>query len=235
MATKTAFGLGLVGVFLGALVGGCAHTGGQTGEEQTPCWSKQTPLSLAEGSPLGFSAQDSLSFAAGAHSAPLRWLPATDLPYGPESGDGAVKVTITSLGNARFATTSDDPHPTELLCMPSVLSDVAVDFETAGGAFDEHFQGVLAASDPANAAISATVLGNHLAGSFAFDAAALGSARLAQVELNLSFGAQSFSGSIAAGIEQADGSSGNSSVSFRNVPIACWGSGAPPGVAGCAQ
>jgi len=222
---KTAFGLALFGAF----VNGC--TGGQTGEDQWPCWSKQTPLSLAETSRLGFSAQDSLSLAAGVHTAALHWLPAQDLPYGPESGDGAVTVTITSLGNARFAETSDNQRATDLLCMPSVLSDVDVDFETAGGAFHEHFQGVLVASDSASATISATVLGNHLAGNFAFDPAALGSARLVRIELNLSFGAQSFSGAIAAGIEQVD----SSTASFRIVPLACWGSGAPPGFAGCTQ
>jgi hypothetical protein len=235
VVTKTAFGLGLFGALFAALVSGCAHTGGQTGEEQTPCWSKQTPLSLAEVSPLGFSAQDSLSFAAGAHSATLHWLPATDLPYGPESGDGTVNVTITSLGNARFAETSDNQPMTELLCMPSVLSDVAVDFETAGGAFHEHFSGVLVASDPANAALSASILGDHVAGNFAFDPVALGSARVVRIELNLSFGAQSFGGSVAAGIEPHDAASGGSTHSLRIVPLACWGSGAPPFVAGCAQ
>jgi hypothetical protein len=232
---KTAFGLGLFGALFVAFGSGCAHTGGQTGEEQTPCWSKQTPLSLDEVSPLGFSAQDSLSLAAGVHSAPLHWLPATDFPYGPESGDGEVTVTVTSLGNARFATPSANQMQTELSCMPSVLSDVAVDFETAGGAFHEQFQGMLVASDPASARISATVLGSHLAGSFAFDPAALGSARLAHIQLNLSFGAQSFSGAVAAGIEQIDGANAGSSASLRNVPLACWGSGASPGSAGCAQ
>ena len=234
MVTKTAIGLGLFSALFGAFVSGCAHTGGQTGEEQGPCWSKQSPLSLAEVSPLGFSAQDSLNFAAGAHSATLHWLPATGFPYGPESGDGTVNVTVTSLGNARFATTSDDP-PTEVLCMPSVLSDVAVDFETAGGAFHEHFQGVLVASDPANATLNATVLGNHLVGSFAFDPAALGSGRLAEVALNLSFGAHSFGGAIGAVIEQADGSAASSTRSALNVQVACWGSGTPPFLAGCAQ
>ncbi|MET0791532.1 MAG: hypothetical protein ABW061_08435 [Polyangiaceae bacterium] len=235
MANRTATQLGLWAALLSAFASGCADTGGQTGEEQTSCWSKVTPLELAAKSPLGFSAQDSLNLAAGEHTATLHWIPATRYPYGPESGDSQLSVTITSLGSARFATQDDGQAVTELLCLPSVLTDVTVEIDSAGGALHESFRGTLAASNADSATLSATLLGDHLAGSFAFDPAALTGKSLAQMTLNLSFAAGSFSGAIQAGIQQTQGNGANSSTSLENVPLACWGSTALPGPAGCAQ
>jgi hypothetical protein len=194
-----------------------------------------TPLALDAESPLGFSAQDSLSLASGVHTAALHWIPATEFSYGPESGDGQVTVTITSLGNARFATRDDGQATTELdYCAPSVLSDVAVELDSAGGALRESFRGVLAASKADTATLSATLLGPHLSGSFGFDRAALGDRTLAQIGLNLSFSASAFSGALEAGLEQKAGTGADGTVSLQNVPLACWGS-ATAGLAGCVE
>ncbi|MEI9952706.1 MAG: hypothetical protein WDO74_27925 [Pseudomonadota bacterium] len=232
--TKTAIRLGLSLALLGALASGCADSGGQTGEVQASCWSKKTPLALDAESPLGFSAQDSLNLAAGKHTATLHWIPATRYAYGPESGDGQLQVTLTSLGSAHFATEDNGQAIANLLCLPSVLVDVTVELSSAGGAFHESFQGVLAASNEDSATLSGTLLGAHLAGQFAFDPASLAGGRLAQLNLNLSFSAGSFSGAINAGIEQTQSGGANSAVSLENVPLACWGSAALPGQAGCA-
>ncbi|HKO49473.1 MAG TPA: hypothetical protein VJV79_17210, partial [Polyangiaceae bacterium] len=178
--------LALSAALLGALSSSCAHTGGQTGEEQAPCWTKITPLALSAESPLGFSAQDSLNFATGEHTASLHWIPATTYAYGPESGDSQLQVTITSLGSARFATNGDERALNEPFCLPSVLSDVTVELDSAGGAFHESFRGVLAATNKDTATLTATLLGAHLGGSFAFDPATLAGRILAQMTLNLS-------------------------------------------------
>lgn len=220
---------------LAALTGGCAQTGGQTGEEQTSCWSRITPLPLSAESPLGFSAQDSLNLAAGQHEVALHWLPNRAYGYGPESGEGQLQVTITSLGSARFATQTQDQAITELLCLPSVLTDVTVELDSAGGAFHESFRGLLIASNEDSATLSGTLLSTHLSGGFAFDPATLGGRTLAQVTLNLSVSASSFSGTIAAGLEHVAGNGVSSSTSFENVLVACFGSAALPGQAGCTE
>jgi hypothetical protein len=233
----TATRLGLWLALLGALSSSCANTGGQTGDEgEASCWGKVTPLAPGAPSPLGFTAQDSLALAVGVHTALLHWIRARDFPYGPESGDGRVQVTITSLGNARFATQGGGAFTTELdYCAPSVLSDVSVELASEGGALHENFQGVLAASSKDSATLSATLLGTQLGGSFAFDPAALGQRHLAQIVLNFGFRASSFSGEVSAGLEQIQGGGSNSTVSLVNVSLACWGSAAVPGQAGCIE
>ena len=72
-------------------------------------------------------------------------------------------------------------------------------------------------------------------GSFAFDPTTLAGRTLAQVTLNSSFSARSFSGTIDAGIEQMQGGGANSAVSLENVPLACFGNAALPGQPGCAE
>jgi hypothetical protein len=223
---------------LALLALGCSgvqsNAGGQTGEEQSPCWTELTPLGLDQESPLGFSPQDSLALAQGTHSATLHWLPSTQYPYGPESGDSELSVSVTALGRARFATRGDQRFD-DLLCLPSVLSDVRVSFESAAGAFDETFDGLLIASDANVGTLSASLLGRHIAGSFAFEPATLAGQRLAQINLNVTFRAQAFSGTIAAMLETATTPGSNSSASARELPLACWGGAAPAGQAGCAE
>lgn len=225
--------LALVAALLSPLTQGCATSapGGQTGEEPGACWTKFTPLALTAVSPLGFSAQDSLNLAAGEHSATLHWIPG-ERAYGPESGDSQLTVTITSLGTARFATRDGAQGVTELSCSPSVLTDVAVELDTAGGALHERFQSMLVAPRAESATLSAALLGDHIAGSFAFDPAALSGERLVRLTIDSSFSSDAFSGAIGAGIEQAQ--SGDV-TSLENVPLACWGGTAVAPQAGCTE
>ena len=229
MTTRIALALAL----LSPLTQGCATSapGGQTGEEPGACWTKFTPLASAEVSPLGFSAQDSLNLAAGDHAATLHWIPG-QRAYGPESGDSELTVTITSLGSARFATRDGaQTGVTELSCSPSVLTDVAVELDTAGGAFHERFQSMLVASRAELATLSAELLGGHIAGNFAFEPALTGE-RLVRLTVNSSFSADAFSGAIGAGIEKAQSAD---VTSLENVPLACWGASAVNPQAGCAD
>ncbi|HEY6078063.1 MAG TPA: hypothetical protein VIW29_04635 [Polyangiaceae bacterium] len=236
MATTTKTLLGCGAALLGALASGCSSSGGQTGEEQAPCWGEITPLALDAESPLGFSAQDSLSLAVGKHTATLHWIPTMSYRYGPESGDGELQVRVTSLGRAYFATQGDGQAIQSLLCPPSVLADVTLELDSAGGALHESFRGVLAASNAESATLSATLLGGQLGGSFAFEPASLGVGKyLAQMTLNSSFSAGSFGGAISAGIEQAHSDGANSAVSLENVPLAWWGSAGVPGQARYAE
>lgn len=237
MVTRTTTRIGLWAALLGALGSGCAGaSGGQTGDEDgTPCWNKITPLALDAVSPLGFSPRESLNLAVGEHSAVLHWIPAVQFPYGPESGSGELHVTVESLGNARFATHEGNEATTELdYCSPSVLSDVSVDVDSAGGALREHFQTLLVATTKDAAGLGATLLGDHIAGNFAFDPAGLGDRTLAQVTLNSRFSIGSFSGTFSAGLEQRNGDGATGTVSLQYVPLACWGSAGPP-LAGCAE
>jgi len=208
----------------------CSSTradGGQTGAEPGNCWGAQTPLALDALSPLGFSPNDSLNLAQGKHSATFNWIPSADHPYGPESGEGTIDITVTGLGTAVYATpdytTNQHQVTTDLGCAPAVLSDVAVTLHTDGGAFDESFNARLAASTRELTTLNSTVLGAHVAGSFAFDASALGALRLAQVNLSASFGANTFGGSLEALLEQTQGSGAGSVSSALRVPLACWG------------
>jgi hypothetical protein len=94
------------------------------------------------------------------------------------------------------------------------------------------FRGLLVASSEDSATLSAALLGDHLAGRFAFDAATLGDRTLSQLVLNFNFSSGSFSGAINAGIQQTQGGSTSSSSSLQYVPLACWG-GAGFSQAGC--
>lgn len=214
---------------------GCSSAGGQTGSEDgAQCWNVRTPIALDAASPLGFSANDGLSLAQGTHSAALHWLPATQYPYGPESGQGMVDVTVTSLGTAVYATTDYSKDQSaiqaEIGCAPAVLTDVNVTLHTAGGAFDESFTTILVEDMAGTATLSPTLLGRNIAGRFAFDPAALGTAHLAQINLNAAFTASAFNGSIDAMIEQTSGADRDGTASAQNVPLACWGE-----EPGCAQ
>ncbi len=226
--------IGLFALLLATAVGcsGPNASGGQTGSETGECWNVRTPLALDETSALGFSANDSLSLAQGVHTAAIQWLPVSDYPYGPESGSSSIDVTVTSLGSAMYATTDSGTGSgsvqTEVGCAPAVLNNVAVTLHTTGGAFDESFDTTLASSTSDAATLNPTLLAGHIAGSFAFDPTALGSARLAQIDVNVSFqasdsGASAFSGSLAATIEQSSGTGGESATSARQISLACWG------------
>jgi hypothetical protein len=219
---------------LAVLASSCANSGGQTGEEHTSCWSKLTPLSITADSPLGFSAQDSLELAAGEHVGALHWLPAP-YPYGPESGDSELRLRITSLGSAQFATQDDGRAGATLFCPPSVLTDVTVEVDSAGGALHESFRGVLAASQAESATLSATLIGGQLGGSFAFEPAALADRTLAHLTLNFSFGVDSFSGALGAGVERSQKGDESGSASLENVPLACVGHEVLGVRAGCTE
>jgi len=221
--------LGLTALAWAALLGcsSARSAGGQTGSETGGCWNVQTPLALDAMSPLGFTADDSLSLAQGAHSARFQWQASTAHPYGPESGTGVIDLTVTSLGTAVYATTDRAQNPnqvtTEDYCAPAILSAVSVTLHTEGGAFDERFNTQLAAATSDLTTLTATLLGSHIVGNFAFDPAALGAQRLAQINVNASFGASAFSGALEAMLEESQGSSANSSVSATRVSLACWG------------
>ena len=216
-ARRTALLLGLL------LATSCNH-GGQTGEESGgECRAQLSALRLDEQSPLGFTANDTLTLAQGEHSAAFEWLPAMAFPYGPESGASAVRVTVTSSGAPRYgleaAPLREKAHvatdDVTMFCRDHLELPVVVTLSTSGGAFAERFSATLTASEPARASLSRSLPAETLSGGFALN----DGEPFERVEVTLSFAEQAFSGSLQALIERTFGDS----VSATIQPLACWG------------
>lgn len=200
-----------------ASASGCA--GGQTGSEGVPgrCREQRTSLELGEPSPLGFSAEDVLSFAEGEHVTTIEWHP-IDVPYGPESGTKQLTLSVESLGRARYVDRGESP-----CCFAAVQVDVRVTLETSGGALGESFVTVLEARS-AGAASLLTVIAPPLGGSLSFDQQALGAERFIRLEPYAHFEPANFSGELRAGFESSSGADHpDGVVGFRSLEIASWG------------
>lgn len=196
---------------------GCA--GGQTGSEDVPgrCSEQQTPLALGEGSPLGFSAADVLSFVEGEHVATIDWQP-IDVTYGPESGRQELTLSVESLGNARYVDRGKSG-----CCFAAVQVDVRVTLRTNGGALRESFVTVLEAHG-ADAAWLQMLIEPPLGGSLTFDQQALGAERFIRLELYAHFEGANFSGSLRAGFQnESRGDGADGTVGFRAPELARWG------------
>jgi hypothetical protein len=138
----------------------------------------KTALALDEDSPLGFSPNDILAFASGTHEDTIRWNAQAMVEYGPESGEGAITITITPKGTARHV----EPAPPgsggtdiggaapaidiDSNCTSWIEIDVEVSVETEGGALDETFEAVLRAHTPITTSLYASFKADALEGSF---------------------------------------------------------------------
>jgi hypothetical protein len=205
---------------------GCA--GGQTGEEPATgrCSETQIALQLAQPSPLGISAQDVLDATGGTTDAPGHWLPVANLPYGPESGASSLKIVLGAVLSARFV--KAQAGNSEDLALPSCADRIEVTVvasaSTSGGALDEQFQALLTASTKDEVSLQQAFDPARLSGQFAFDPKALDAARFTSLTLRGDWLAGSFAGGLAAELEVDSGSSSEeSSVSFSDKPLACFG------------
>jgi hypothetical protein len=172
-------------------------------------------LELDAESPLGFSARESLGLAEGEHRAAFAWLPSSSYPYGPESGESEVRVTVSSSGSARFARITEQRETLDARCRDHLELPVVVTLSTSGGAFAERFSATLQASERERATLSHALPAQTVAGGFALS----GAEPYQRVELALSFASSGFSGSLQALIERSSGDA----VSALNLPLACWG------------
>jgi len=196
---------------------GCgAQAGGQTGEETDgQCALRTTPLSPAELSPLGFSAE-------GEHVASFEWLREPNLAYSPESGSGEVTVRVVAQGSPRLARV--DPERSAARCRDHLRIPVSIALSTAGGALDESFQDDLVAADSDVAVVTDLLPSEELKGRLAFAPGDLGERHFIRLELNLGFGPEDFAGSLLAGIESSKASATvDGSASYQPLPLACWG------------
>jgi hypothetical protein len=208
---------------------GCA--GGQTGHEGENANCKETArkLGLNEASPLGFSADEVLGFAEGAHVTSFDWQPSPDVPYGPESGVSELTLAVTSLGVQRFVTRElDGTSMSEELgcCSDSLQLNVRIDLRTSSGALDETFDTVLEARHAGSASLSVR-LGPVLRGKLAFDQQSLGTAKLEGLQLDARFAEGDFSGALHARFEETSLSDDPEGVtSLRIEQLAEWGQSA---------
>lgn len=163
----------------------CSTTGGQTGEDDyAPCSTTATTLSADAVSPLGFSANDVLEYAAGQHDSTLSWhaLDSSSSPcsgqtsiatvgsYSPGAGQSAVSLTLAYAdGNILFThqsllpLASGNPYAN---CYDSLNIDVVATLTTSDGALDESFTTTLQASSARVADWSASLDLSKLNGSF---------------------------------------------------------------------
>lgn len=179
-----------------ALVGcGPEGSGGQTGGEYEPggptagepCDREVRVVSLDDATDLGFSATEVLAGALGARQSTVGWAPAdtletfpgVTLEYGPESGEQALTIEVTSSASEAELVHFVMPEPGEGEAGPLIATElpdgcppdrleigVEVHFETGGGALDETFEAVLQASDPRLMSFSAELPLSELGGSF---------------------------------------------------------------------
>lgn len=219
---------------MAALIGCGAQAGGQTGEESDGvCTLVVTPLSLEETSPLGFSGADILQFSQGEKQAALRWLPPTDLPYGPEQGESELVARVTARGQPEF--TEPAPQERNLVCTAAVRIPVTLELSTTGGALNELVETRVVARTPSQAELFALLEASKIQGDFAFDSARIGASKFTGLEVAVYFENSTFSGVIQGGVQSGGGTSDDSVASFRPVPLACWGTGQAPNQAICAM
>jgi hypothetical protein len=235
---------------------GCNLQGGQTGTEATPrdhtsppvehnsdagstaaegsgdlglqCDSKASVVALGNAKALGFSAEDVLAIAEGAHEASLAWrAPSTFEAFGAtgtfESGteDDRITLTVTHTdGEVRLVEfTPKQPSDAgangtediaiDASCPPARLEiDVRVRLETRDGAFDESFKAVLVASDPLVATLSHPLAREDVDGSFEVELSDVPSGEtitVGPVDVQASLYSGGMAGTLSSFIEQRSG------------------------------
>jgi hypothetical protein len=207
---------------------GCA--GGQSGHEgeASLCEETKTELAAHETAPLGFSPSEVLALAEGEHTAAFEWQRSSNVPYGPESGQSELTLTVTNLGAYQFV--ARELRETSAIseqagCCPDALQvSVRVALRTSGGALDETFDAVLEAQGAGAAALT-WLIAPPLQGSLTFDQPALGNAKLDGVLLEARFGPTGIGGYLDAGFEDAaPGDDPDGAVMHNTMRLAEWGS-----------
>ncbi|MBN1605769.1 MAG: hypothetical protein JW940_04010 [Polyangiaceae bacterium] len=254
VATLAAAALGLFG----------CNLGGQTGTEATPpatrneqpggersaddhalgaqCDSESSLVDADDAEALGFSAEDVLAIAKGAHEASLAWRDPASFEafgatgtFGPEEKDSRITLTITHTdGEVRLVQFTPKQQPDagdngttditmDSVCPPARLEiDVWVRLETRGGALDESFMAVLAASGPFVATLNHSLAREDIDGSFAVelsDAPPGEKITVGPVDVQASFYAGGMAGTLFSFIElQSEQVSSRSAFEYAHWP-----------------
>jgi hypothetical protein len=187
---------------------------------------------------LGFSANDVLAFAAGAHEEKLTWNDqAGSFDYGPEHGEHGLTLRVTQKGAARLVSYTTDSHggrgEIELYggdeCGDQLEIDVDVTLTTDQGALNETFATTLATRSDLAVKLYTTLDPKKLQGSFTATNLPQGFS-LAQFSLDITLTKYGTQGSLRATIQTmssgSGGSTGTGSVAIgggSSRPLASWG------------
>ncbi len=191
------------------------------------CDATPTTLgSVAEKSPLGFSAADVLSFAGSTHDTSIRWQPSEFVSYGPESGTHRLSLTVTPKPGAKPRYVTYSQHASSggaenqvAIAGPSCESlnaveiDVTAKIKSDGGALDEQIDGVLRASSDQWATLHLQVPAGMLGGAFEIVSSKPPGFELSQVAIDLGFSPLGLRGSLMPTLEMhASGAGGSAST-----------------------
>ena len=184
--------------------------GPTTGDAASFCKGEPTVLeSSSTRIDYGFSADDVLAFAGGAHDEAIVWHDNDIATLGPEKGEHRVAITVAyDGGEIRWMTpkTAQDggdlggpepaiapaPGPTVDLpavggCMPWLEIDVRVTVKSDGGALDESFDATLRSRNELLASLWAAPDPDELGGAFAPEQILQPGYELVQLDLELNF------------------------------------------------
>jgi hypothetical protein len=153
------------------------------------------------------------------------WVAISDLPYGPESGASTLSLTLGAVRSVSFvnSTQNSSGAETTLVGCPDRVELVAdATVATSGGALDEQFEAVLTASMSGDVTLTQLFDPTKLAGAFAFDPQALGAKRFTRLTFSNHWLTGSFSSRLSAGLEESSGTGPDASVSFSDLPLACF-------------
>lgn len=224
-----------------AALAGCY--GGQTGGEfdgsggrgliGTPtsdaaCMMQTRMLHVDEVSPLGFSANDVLAYATGTRSASLFWNANTaPASYGPESGQSRIELSLEYRGGAvraqQFLPEGTGGAAPTLGCMADRLEiEVEASLVTAGGALDESFTALLAATSQMSAQLTYSFRLQALNGSFTVNVPA-GSV-VDQLQLDTTLNGAGFQGNLSGSVSPSskDDPRGGAVGGPISVTLATW-------------
>jgi hypothetical protein len=212
--------------------GSAGADGGLTGETGL-CTEATTELALDETSPLGFSADDVLAFAAGEHEAALEYDPGSSDNFTLSVGDDTtLTLTVEPTGSATFVDSAPESFDSGGLmidigsdCPDRIAIDVVVTISTADGAFAEQLPGVLNAEGPTSAELTVPLDLDALDGTFAVEVVSPENAVPVRTSLSATFGPGLFAGEVSGNIEMRD----------ENVAMAMGGLYAEWGYGSCTE
>ncbi len=196
-------------------------TGGEAADHDGHCEERgAVTLELDEQSTLGFSAADMLALADNAQDQTLNWHALSNVSVGPESGEQALTLEITSRGQARLVDYERKANGFEIggECPDRLEVPVTLKLRSAQGALDESIETTLSARSAHVARIYHRLPADKIAGSLEVEAQDGFKLNSLTVALSLtSFGG---SGEITPMLEK---SSGDTASAAPSRPLASWG------------
>lgn len=190
--------------------------GGQFGEEETSGCEvvDEVVLSVDEVSDLGFSPQDVLDLAEGAHSAALSWA---------DGGSATLSLTVTDGGTYTYRSyqyVSTDGMEMAMDCPADLVIDVTLAVSTDDGVLAESFDGTLVAVD--GLLVSSWVDLEGLSGTFDPEDYATETYDEVWADLSVSYEEAGVSGEIWGYGESSSGSGPDDVVSMTRFEIASF-------------